>query len=78
MQVDPPFVLGDGESSVFLPRQNERTPAGVDAIVVGWGRTDQVKFQISWLLCSGSETRISAVLFSGAALHVGQSAANVE
>jgi hypothetical protein len=71
-------VLGDGESSVFLPRQNERTPAGVDAIVVGWGRTDQVKFQISCMAAVQWDSHFRLVLFSGAALHVGQSAANVE
>lgn len=38
-------MLGDGESSVFLPRQNEQTAPGLDAMVVGWGRTDQVNLE---------------------------------
>ncbi|CAB3360412.1 Hypothetical predicted protein [Cloeon dipterum] len=41
VKVEPPFVLGDGESAVVLPEQNEETEAGTEAIVVGWGRTDQ-------------------------------------
>ncbi|XP_065345359.1 trypsin eta-like [Cloeon dipterum] len=41
VKVEPSFVLGDGESAVVLPKQNEETEVGTKATVVGWGRTDQ-------------------------------------